>query len=67
MRFDIIEQMCSTRAGTIKKESVLTYDISREKRSRNYFLSLRENGVREFSSAGPQAGAHLICTSNFLY
>lgn len=53
MRFDIIEQICSMRAGTIKKESVLTYDISREKRSRNYFLSLRENGVREFPSAGP--------------
>lgn len=53
MWFDIIEEICSMRAGTIKKESVLTYDVSREKRSRNYFLSLRENEMREFSSAGP--------------
>lgn len=41
MWFDIIEQMCSVSAGTIKKECALTYDVSRGKKEQELFSFIK--------------------------
>lgn len=45
----------------------LNINISREKRSRDYFLLERKTEVGDFPGAGPQIRAHCIHTGSFLY